>query len=175
MAVVGAPADFRIEGLADKFQTQLGRSSALSSYSLVNRSRTSFQETHRDMAGSRAALQAAFTARAFGAEYAVMIAAPVFEREIDEFTVFGTRKREITTKVQVEAVIIDPITAEPVSTYTSGVYQGIRVETIPEDEELVEEREDPELLLETQRALNEIVPGVATDLELLFSRLMVKN
>jgi hypothetical protein len=170
VAVVGAPADFRVEGLADKFQAQLGRSSAPNVYTLVSRNRTAFQETHRDMAGSRAPLQAAFTARAFGAEYAVMIAAPVFEREVDEFTAFGTRKREISTKVQLEAVIIDPVTSEPLSTYTSGVYQGYRVETVPENEELVDESEDPDLQNEIERALIEIVPGVATDLELLCSR-----
>jgi hypothetical protein len=170
VAVVGAPADFRVEGLADKFQAQLERSSAPNVYSFVSRNRTSFQETHRDMAGSRAPLQAAFTARAFGAEYAVMIAAPVFEREVDEFTAFGTRKREITTEVQLEAVVIDPVTSEPLSTYTSRVYQGYRVETVPDDEELVEESEDPDLQAEIGRALNEIVPGVATDLELLASR-----
>jgi hypothetical protein len=99
-----------------------------------------------------------------------MIAAPVFEREVDEFTAFGTRKREIATRVQLRAVIIDPVTSEPLSTYTSGVYQGYRVETVPEDEELVEESEDPDLQAEIERALNEIVPGVATDLELLVSR-----
>jgi hypothetical protein len=170
VAVVGAPAEFRVEGLADRFQTQLERSSPANIYNFVSRNRTSFQETHRDMAGSRAALQAAFTARAFGAEYAVMIAAPIFERELEEFTSFGTRKREIATRVQLEVVIIDPVTSEPLSTYTSGVYQGYRVETIPEDEELVEESEDPDLQAEIGRALNEIVPGVATDLELLVSR-----
>lgn len=175
VVVVGAPTEYRVEGLADRFQTQLGRSSAPRAYSLVDRSRTSFQETHRDMAGSRAALQAAFTARAFGAEYAVMIAVPVFEREVDEFRVFGTLKREISTKVQLLAVIVDAVTAEPISTYMSGVYQGYRVETVPEDEELVEESKDPDLQAEIGRALNEIVPGVATDLELLFSRMTVSN
>jgi hypothetical protein len=49
VAVVGAPAEFRVEGLADKFQTQLQRSSAPNIYMLVGRNRTSFQETHRDM------------------------------------------------------------------------------------------------------------------------------
>jgi hypothetical protein len=175
VAVVGAPTDFRVEGLADRFQTELGRSSAPNVYSFVSRSRVAFQETHRDMAGSRAALQAAFIARAFGAEYAVMIAAPVFEREVDEFTAFGTLKREISTRVQLEAVIIDPVSAEPVSTYTSGVYQGYRVETVPEDEELIEESKDPDLQTEIERALNEITPGVATDLELLVSRLTASN
>ena len=170
VAVVGAPAESRVEGLADTFQRQLERSSAPGAYGFVSRSRTSFQETHRDMAGSRAALQAAFTARTFGAEYAVMIAAPVFEREVDEFRAFGTLKREIATRVQLEAVIIDPITAEPLSTYTSGVYQSYRVETVPEDEQLVEESKDPDLIAEIERALNEITPGVATDLELLVSR-----
>ncbi len=170
IAVVAAPTDFRVEGLADKFQSELGRNSAPSVYSLVSRSRVAFQETHRDMAGSRAPLQAAFIARVFGAEYAVMIAAPVFEREVDEFRVFGVLKREIATKVQLEVVIVDPVTAEVISTYTSGVYQGFRIETVPADEEFVEESKDPDLQLEIERALNEITPGVATDLELVFSR-----
>jgi hypothetical protein len=171
VAVVGAPADFGVEGLADEFQEQLERSSAPNVYSFVSRSRTSFQETHRDMAGSRGPLQAAYTARTFGAEYAVMIAAPVFERDIDEFSVFGTPKREITTQVQLEAVIIDPSTAEPLSTYTSGIYKSYRIETVSEDEELVEESEDPDLQEGIERGLNEIVSGVATDLELLVSRI----
>jgi hypothetical protein len=170
VAVINAPTDFRVEGLADKLETELKRNSAPNSYSLVSRSRVAFQETHRDMAGSRAPLQAAFIARLFGAEYAVTIGAPVFEREVDEFTVFGTLKREITTEVQLEAVIVDPVTANVLATYTSQKYQGSRVETVLEDEELVEESEDPDLQTEIQRALNEITPGVATDLELLFSR-----
>jgi hypothetical protein len=170
VAVINAPTDSRVEGLAEKLETELKRNSAPNVYSFVSRSRVAFQETHRDMAGSRAGLQAAFIARAFGAEYAVMVAAPMFEREVEEFTVFGTLKREIATKVQLEVVIVDPVTAEPVSTYTSGVYQGFRVETVPEDDELVEESKDPDFLAETQRALNEITPEVATDLELLVSR-----
>jgi hypothetical protein len=170
VAVINAPADFRVEGLADKLQVELGRNSAPNVYSFVSRNRVEFQETHRDMAGSRAPLQAAFIARVFGAEYSVIVSAPVFEREVDEFTFFGTLKREITTEVQLGAVIIDPVTAEPLATYRSGVYQGFRVETVPEDGELVDESEDPDLLAGTQRALNDIAPGLATDLELLCSR-----
>lgn len=170
VAVINAPADFRVEGLADELQNELQRSSAPNIYSFVSRNRVEFQETHRDMAGSRSPLQAAFIARAFGAEYAVTIGAPVFEREVDEFTFFDTLKREITTEVQLEAVIIDPVTAEPLATYTSGVYKGFRIETVPEDEELVEESEDPDLQAEIARAFNEITPSLATDLELFFSR-----
>jgi hypothetical protein len=170
VAIINAPTDFRVEGLADKLETELKRNSAPNVYSFVSRSRVEFQETHRDMAGSRSPLQAAFIARAFGAEYAVTIGAPVFEREVEEFTFFGTLKREITTEVQLEAVIIDPVTADVLATYTSQKYQGLRVETVPEDEELVQKSEDPDLQTEIQRALNEITPGVATDLELFFSR-----
>ena len=170
VAVINAPADFRVEGLADELQNELQLSSAPNVYSFVSRNRVAFQETHRDMAGSRSPLQAAFIARAFGAEYAVTIAAPIFEREVDEFTFFGTLEREVTTQVQLEAVIIDPVTAEPLATYTSGVYKGFRIETVPEDEELVEESEDPDLQAEIARAFNEITPSLATDLELFFSR-----
>jgi hypothetical protein len=170
VAVINAPADFRVEGLAEKLETELERNTAPNVYSFVSRSRVAFQETHRDMAGSRSPLQAAFIARAFGAEYAVTIGAPIFEREVDEFTFFGTLKREITTEVQLEARVIDPVTADVLATYTSQRYQGTRVETVPEDEELVKKDEDPDLQTEIQRALQEIAPGVATDLELLCSR-----
>jgi hypothetical protein len=173
IAVINAPADFRVEGLAERLEAGLERNSAPNVYSFVSRSRVAFQETHRDMAGSRSPLQAAFIARTFGAKYAVTIGAPVFEREVDEFTAFGTLKREITTEVQLEGRIIDPVTAEVLATYTSGVYRGVRVETVPEDEELVEESEDPDLQAEIARALNEITPGLATDLELFFSRQVV--
>jgi hypothetical protein len=175
VAVINAPADFRVEGLADKLQTELERNSAPNVYSFVSRSRVAFQETHRDTAGSRAPLQAAFIARTFGAEYAVIVAAPVFEREVHEFTFFGTLKREITTEVHLEARIIDPATAEVLATYTSSVYKGFRVETVPEDEELVEQSEDPDLQAGIGRALQEIAPGLATDLELLCSRQVATN
>jgi TolB-like protein len=170
VAVINAPTDFRVEGLADKLQTELQRSSAPNVYSFVSRSRVAFQETHRDMAGSRARLQAAFIARTFGAEYAVIVAAPVFEREIKEFVFAQTIRREVSTEVQLEARIIDPVTAEVLSTYTSGVYKGFRVEIFNTDEEIIEESKDPDLNAGIGRALNEIAPGLATDLELLFSR-----
>jgi hypothetical protein len=170
VAVINAPTDFRVAGLADKLQTELQRNSAPNVYSFVSRNRVEFQETHRDMAGSRAPLQAAFIARTFGAEYSVIVSAPVFEREIEEFVVAQTLRREVSTEVQLEARIIDPVTAEVLSTYTSGIYKGFRVEIFNTDEEVVDESEDPDLNASIQRALNEISPGLATDLELFCSR-----
>jgi hypothetical protein len=170
VAVINAPTDFRVRGLADKLQTELQRNSAPNAYSFVSRSRVEFQETHRDMAGSRAPLQAAFIARAFGAGYSVIVAAPVFERGTEEFVFGQTLKREVSTEVQLEARIIDPATAEVLSTYRSGVYKGFRVEFFNTDDEVVEEDKDPDLNAGIGRALNEIAPGLATDLELFFSR-----
>ncbi|MGL4609847.1 MAG: hypothetical protein ACRCYY_09205 [Trueperaceae bacterium] len=170
IVIINAPTDIRAEGVADKLQTALQAHSAAGSYDFVSRSRVEFQETHRDMAGSRAPLQAAYIARTFGAEYAVIVAAPVFEREVEEITFQRSLRREVETEVQLEARIIDPVTAEVLSTYTSAVYTGFRVERFTEGEDIVEESEDPDLNAEIESAVNEIAPGLATDLELFFSR-----
>jgi hypothetical protein len=175
VAVINAPTDFRVEGLADKLETELKRNSAPNIYSFVSRSRVEFQETHRDMAGSRAPLQAAFIARTFGAEYAVIVSAPVFGREVEETEFATSLRREIATRVQLEAAIIDPVTSEVLSSYTSPVYQGFRVEIFNTDDELVEESKDPDLQAGIAQALTTLAPGLATDLELLFSRQTTTN
>ena len=175
VAVINAPTDVRVEGLADKLETELKRNRAPNIYDFVSSSRIRFQETHRDMAGSRAPLQAAFIARTFGAEYAVIVSAPVFEREVEETEFATSLRREIATRVQLEAAIIDPVTSEVLSSYTSPVYQGFRVEIFNTDDELVEESKDPDLQAGIAQALTTITPGLATDLELLFSRQTATN
>jgi hypothetical protein len=168
VALINAPAEGRITGLADTLEARLLQNGALG-YSFTASSKVRFGETHRDMGGSRAALQAAFIARAYGAELAVMIGAPSYERQVLEFTFFKTPKRKIITQVQLEVIIIDPLTAEPRSTYVSQLYSAVRVETI--DGEIIEKSRDPDIQQLIDKALIDIVPVVRQDLNTLFENL----
>ena len=91
VALINAPAEGRISGLADKLESRLTQQGPLA-YDFTSSSRVRFGETHRDMSGSRAALQAAFIARTYGAEWAVMIGAPTYEREVLEFSFLKSSK-----------------------------------------------------------------------------------
>ncbi len=139
-------------------------------YTFTASSKVRFAETHRDMSGSRAALQAAFIARTYGAEFAVMIGAPTYEREVLEFTFFKTLKRKIISQVQLEVIIIDPVTAEPLFSYASQLYSAVRVETI--DGEIIEKSRDPDINDLIDRALADIVPVVGQDVNTLFANLV---
>jgi hypothetical protein len=168
VALINAPAEGRITGLADKLEARLLNDGALG-YAFTSSSKIRFAETHRDMGGGRAPLQAAFIARTYGAELALMIGSPSYKREVFEFTLFKTPKRKIITQVQLEVVIIDPVTAEPRSTYSSQLYTAVRVETI--DGDLIEEQADPDLTSLIDKALDDIVPVVRQDLNTLFANL----
>lgn len=165
VAIINAPAEARITGLADKLEARLLQSGPLG-YDFTISSRVRFAETHRDMGGSRAPLQAAFIARTYGAEWAVMIGAPTYTREVLEFTLLGTLKRKIFSQVQLEVKIVDPVTAEVMSTYGSKLYTSVRVETV--DGELIEKDEDPDVQALIDKALVDIVPVVKQDLDTLF-------
>lgn len=165
VALINAPAEGRVTGLADKLETLLEKGPL--TYSFTPSSRVRFGETHRDMSGSRAALQAAFIARTYGAEWAVMIGAPTYEREVLEFTFLKVLKRKIVSQIQLEVKIVDPVTAEIMSTYSSELYTSIRVETLEGD--LIEKSQDPDINDLIDRALVDIVPVVRQDLGTLFA------
>jgi hypothetical protein len=79
-----------------------------------------FQETHRDIFGSRAALQAAFIARSQGAVYAVMVG---FDNEGDVVrTSLNGNKVEVTLRLKgrASASIVDPTSAEVLATFESS-------------------------------------------------------
>lgn len=71
IAIVNAPTEARIAGLAEALQQNL--SAYAQDYGFIRPNRLRWQESHRDMYGSRAPLQAAFIARATGAEATVMV------------------------------------------------------------------------------------------------------
>lgn len=162
VALINAPAEGRISGLADLLETHLVKSGP-ASYTFTPSSRVRFGETHRDMSGSRAPLQAAFIARTYGAAWAVMIGAPTYQREVIEFSFFNIPKRKIISQVKLEVKIVDPVTSNIMSTYASNLYTSVRIETIEGD--LIEKDHDPDIHRLITQALSDIVPVLRQDLE----------
>ena len=75
--------------------------------------------------------------------------------------------------MQLEVVIIDPVTAEPRSTYSSQLYTAVRVETI--EGELIEKSQDPDIHDLIDKALVDVVPVVRQDLNTLFANLAISE
>ena len=165
--VVGGPTEYRAAGLADLFQTELRAVSSPAELGFVGRGSTAFQETHRDMYGSRAARQTAIIARSVGAEMAVLVGAPILSRSVSEVR-GGAPKRIVNTAVQIRVFLIDPTTTELIATYDSRRYDALRLEV---NQDLVDEDKDPDLSASLLRATRELAPTVAADLALLAGRI----
>ena len=165
--VVGGPTEYRAAGLADIFQIELRAISSPAELGFVSRGATAFQETHRDMYGSRAARQTAIIARSVGAEMAVLVGAPILRRSVSEVR-GGTPKRIVNTAVQIRVFLLDPMTSDLIATYDSRRYDTVRLEV---NQDLVDEDDDPDLIASLLRATRELAPTVATDLALLAGRI----
>lgn len=131
VAFVNAPTQYRVAGLAETLESTLRENETPFGFSRSSALR--FQETHRDMFGSRATLQAAFIARSQGALYAVMVS---FENDGDvvRASLSGT-KAEITLRLDGRAVasIVDPTTAEVLASFRSSDITAEQYETVTLD------------------------------------------
>ena len=164
VAVINAPTEARVAGLAERLESSLvnyGYSGFTSS------SRVRFLERNREMHSYRAVLSSAFIARTVGAEYAVFVGAPIYERQIEEITPIGSliKVLHISTKLQLEAVIVDPVTAKEIARYSSRVYMGERI--VPIDAKIPNKEDDPDLSNAISNALKDISPSLANELESL--------
>jgi hypothetical protein len=131
IAFVNAPTESRVNGLAETLQTTLQTQETPFGFSRSSAVR--FQETHRDMYGSRAPLQAAFIARSQGAVYAAMVG---FENDGDVVnSSLSGNKVTITLKLNGRAVasIVDPVTANVLASFTSSVITAEGYETVTLD------------------------------------------
>lgn len=167
VAVINAPTESRVSGLADQFETVLNQDPASSAFSYCSNGAVRFQEAHRDMHGSGAALQAAFIARNLGCREALMIGAPTYQREVSENQGLFKKQRQVTTTVQLQALVVDPASAKVIATYTSKTYKKVRLE--PMGKTLVAKADDPDLLASRQAALEELKGPVAAELAKLVS------
>jgi len=161
VAVINAPAEARVSGLAEKLEKSLARNG----YSdFTDSSRVRFLERNREMHGYRAVLASAQLARAVGAEYAVYVGAPVFERVVKEIVPNNSflRVLHISSRLQLKAVIVDPASGEIVSQYQSNEYFAERI--VPVDSKVPPKDADPDIQALIQSALNDISPSIAEDL-----------
>jgi hypothetical protein len=156
VALVNAPAEQRVSILADLLTAEMSGVRGCCAFEFVRSSPLRFQETHRDMFGSRAAPQAASIARNLGAEFAVMAAAPVFERTVERF---DDGSRDVRGSVRVRAVVLDPETAEQLAAVGSFTFRDAR--SLGADEPLPEPDEDPLMIVLTEQAAADLAPHLA--------------
>lgn len=155
VALVNSPAEQRVSFLAGALQQAVGEVPSCCDFGFVRPTPIRFQETHRDMYGSRAAPQSASLARNLGAEVAVMTSAPLFERTVESFE----GGSEVSGVVQLQARAIDAETGESLGTVGSLTFRGSR--QIDDNEPLPEVEEDPLMRALTEDAVADLAPHLA--------------
>jgi hypothetical protein len=169
VVLINAPSDQRVTGLAEGLEQAVLDQAAPGEISFVRGNAVRFQETHRDMAGSRSPLQAAFIAQALGADFAVTVAAPLYTRTVDEDLGVLGNKRLVHSEVKLAAAIVDPTTAAVLNRFETPTYIFERIES--DEKPLVDEADDPDLQAGLKNGLRYLGRPVATELAVLLSRL----
>lgn len=159
LAVMNGPAEARLPGTAEDVQGEL-LSLLRGAYRFVPNSTMRFRETHMDLYRSRADGNAAQIARSEGAALAVMVGAPLLEREVREG---AGGLRYVDVRVVLEARLIRPDDANVIAVVRSNHYSGSRTE--PKSFELLPVEEDPTVVALRQRAAAELASSLAGELE----------
>jgi hypothetical protein len=131
VAFINAPTESRVSGLAEDLEGFVKEQPTTFGFSRSSAIR--FQESSRDMYGSRAPLQAAFIARSQGAVYAVMVG---FENEgeVVRSSLDETRlELTLSLKGRAKASIVDPTTAEVLATFVSSEVVARQYQTVTLD------------------------------------------
>ncbi|MEX2535831.1 MAG: hypothetical protein WD273_09575 [Trueperaceae bacterium] len=159
VALINAPAGVRVSFIADALQEQVLEVAGCCEFSFTRSQPVRFQETHRDMFGSRAAPQSASLARNLGAQLAVMAGAPLFERTVNS----ADGGREIHGSVELRAIVIDAASARQLATVGSLTFTASRFAS--ENEPLPELEQDPIMVELGHRAVANLAPHLAAVLE----------
>jgi hypothetical protein len=155
VALINAPAEQRVAPAADALQAEVESVPGCCTFAFTRSQPVRFQETHRDLFGSRAARNAAALARNLGADLAVMAGAPLFERTVE--AIDGAR--EVRGEVQFRATVLDAETGEPLGTVGSLVFRDSRL--LREGEPLPSPDEDPTMLALMREAVADLAPHLA--------------
>lgn len=155
VALVNAPADERVSFLADSLQQETLDLPDCCAFDFIRPAPIRFQETHRNMFGSRAAPQSASLARNLGAEVAVMASAPRFERTVASVD----SGREVRGVVQLRATAVDAETGETIGSVGSLTFRGSRLEDAGAP--LPEVEEDPTMMALAEDAVDDLAPHLA--------------
>lgn len=157
VAVINAPTEWRITPLAGELEALLSAEESAFRFAFSEPLR--FQEQRRDMYDSRAPLQAAFMAQVFGADLALMVAAPRYQRTVEPL--FGDLVW-VLVEVQVEASLVDPATAAVLGRYRSSPVH--LAELMSRRAAQREEAEDALRGEARRQALAELAPWLAAEL-----------
>ncbi len=168
VAMLNAPAQSSLPGSADAVQAELeGRGDA--PFDFVSAFSMRFLETHNDLFHSRAAPSAARIARTQGADLAVMIGAPVLEREVTEAR--GAASRRVDVSLALEAQVVDPRNDSIVQVLRTRTLQGSRVESV--DLPLPEPTDDPTVQALRDRLAPELASSLLAELPYLINSLVI--
>jgi|GEM_PF-2558508 len=159
VTVINAPTETRQSFLAEDLEEAVERVGTRETYTFMRPGPIRFQETHRDMGRSRAIPSASSLARNLTADLAILVAAPVFEREVE---VEGNYQY-LDYRVQVEVLFVDPHAEQQLAAFTSREYTGHR--RLPVQVDLPALDEDPDLRQLADHALANVAPAVAGQLD----------
>ncbi len=170
VAMMNGPAQSRLPGSADGVQALLERESN-PSFSYVSTFSMRFLETHNDLFHSRAAPSAARIARSQGADLAVMVGAPVLERNVTASR-DGTSRR-VDVSLALEAQVVDPRTDAVVQVLRTRTSQGSRVES--NSEPVLPVESDPTVLALRDQAIPEMAAALSAELPYLAKSLLIES
>ncbi len=168
IAIVNAPTQSRLAGVADLVQDDLTRR-ADAPFDFVSAFTLRFLETHNDMFHNRAAPSAGRIARSQGADLAVMVSAGVLEREVTEARDGQTRRVDVS--LALEAQVVDPRNDSVVQVLRTRTHQGSRVESVSLP--LPDTQSDPTALALAERAAPELAASLLAELPYLISSLLI--
>lgn len=165
IALLNGPSEYRVTGLAEHFETVLKARPQASQYRFSPSPALRYQETHRNLYGSRAPLQAAFAARSQGATHAVLVGIQADTILVDTGLKEGGLEVEIIVSGEARASIIEAATATQLGTFSSPPVAFRLVETVAFS---LPEGVDPESA-EGERRIEQRAQEVKADVELRFT------
>lgn len=168
LAIMNAPAQSALPGSADAVQESLERDATLP-FRYVSAFTMRFQETHNDLYLSRAPASAARIARSQGADVAIMVGAPVLEREVTVSKDGASRRIDIS--LALEAQVVDARNDAVVQVLRTRTHEGSRVEST--ERELVDVTLDTTVLALRDRAVPELAAAVEAELPYLMRSLLI--
>lgn len=128
VAILNAPNENSIVGLAEQFQSGLLKQPEAAAFRLSSRNALRYHETHRDMSGSRAPLQAAFSARSQGALYAVMLGFDAQKVVTNSELLDGRLELSLRVTGQLKATIVSASGADVLGTFSSPTFTKKQLE-----------------------------------------------
>lgn len=168
IAILNAPAEARAAGAAEEVQSHL-QQDPNRTFDMVSSFTMRFLESHTDLFRDRAAPSAARIARDQSAHLAVMIGAPVLDRQVTLSRDEASRRLDVS--VALEAQVVDPETEAVVQTLRTRTHQGTRVEA--NDAPLPAPADDPTVAALVREAAPELARSLTAELPFLFNELLI--